>query len=256
VPVAALLLGVVIGAAAIAVAGAVIGGPLALAHRTNLPLEKAYGNGAVGLVARVGAAGVPTPRPVGGRGRASGDVAFAGSCSVCHGANGNGRGIYGQATYPPATDLTVHDAVEKSDSELFWIIKNGLSFTGMPSFGAQYSDQDIWSLVAYVRTLQHPGQGSTATSGEGGAAPNPAGNAVQRGAAVFVAQGCAACHSVGGSGGMLPLRGGGGESSQAVRRGRPGMPAYTTAQLSDAELSDLNAYLNSAGGSGGGHGGD
>lgn len=255
-PAPTFLLGVVIGVAALVIGGAVIGGPLVLTHRANLPLETAYGNSMVGLAARLGARSVPTPGPQGqgGRAQSAGRVAFAGSCSLCHGANGDGRGIVGQATYPPATDLTTHDAKEKSDSQLFWIIKNGLSFTGMPAFGAQYSDQNIWSLVAYIRTLQNPGSASATVGGEGGASgPNPAGTAIQRGAAVFVAQGCAACHSVG-SGGLLPLRGGG-EASQAIRGGRPGMPSYTTAQLSAAELTDLDAYLSSTGVGGGGRGG-
>jgi mono/diheme cytochrome c family protein len=252
------LLGVLISVVVLVIGGAVIGGPLVLTHRANLPLELFYGNGAVGLTARLGARSVPTPAPQGRAGRAQidGSLAFSGSCSVCHGASGNGRGIMGQATYPPATDLTASDAKGKSDSELFWIIKNGLSFTGMPSFGAQYNDQAVWSIVAYIRTLQNPGQGSTVAGGGGGARPNPAGNAAERGAAVFVAQGCAACHSVGGTGGLSPLRGGGGESSQAVRQGVAGMPSYSAAQLSDAELADLNAYLTSASGGSGGGGGN
>ena len=78
-----------------------------------------------------------------------------GSCAECHGSTGDGKGVFGAATYPPATDLTSHDVVEKSDAELFWITKNGLNFTAMPGFGDQYSDQDIWNIVAYMRSLQN-----------------------------------------------------------------------------------------------------
>src|SRR6185437_5100066 len=87
---------------------------------------------------------------------------------------------------------------------------------------------------------------------EGAAQANPAGDAVQRGAAVYVAQGCQGCHGTpGGAAGELALRGGGQESAQAVRQGRRGMPAYGGAQLSDAELADLETYLTANGGSGG-----
>ena len=45
-------------------------------------------------------------------------------------------------------------AKARTPSELFWVIKNGVKFTGMPSFGlAGRSDQDIWSIVAFVRKL-------------------------------------------------------------------------------------------------------
>jgi mono/diheme cytochrome c family protein len=230
----------------------VIGAPLTIAHRNNLPLERWYGDASVGIAARFGASGVPATSSLVGDRRAvtAGMRAFTGSCAVCHNANGDGKGVFGPATYPPATDLTSHDAQEKTDAQLFWIIKNGLSFTGMPGFGAQYSDQDIWSLVAYIRSLT-PG-GATPVSlaipqptGDQLAMADPAGDAAHRGAAVYFAQGCASCHgAVGNAPGELGLRGQQArEAAEAVRRGRPGMPHYPEAQVSDKDLADLAAYM-------------
>lgn len=250
----AFLLGLAVGVIGLGVAGVVVGGPIILMHRNNLPLEQAYGDGAVGIAARLGAGNQQNPPAQSARAVGDRRIAFAGSCSVCHGANGTGTGLFGQATYPPATDLTSHDAKEKSDAELFWIIKHGLSFTGMPAFGQQYSDQAVWSLVSYLRTLQSnpaASQPDAAGGSEGEAQANPAGNAVQRGAAVYIAQGCQSCHGTpDAASGELALRGGGQESAQAVRRGRRGMPAYSSAQLSAAALADLEAYLTAVGGSG------
>ncbi len=251
----AFLFGLVLGVVGLGMAGLVIGGPIVLLRRNNLPLEKAYGDGAVGLAARLTASNQQNPLAQDARAVGTGRLAFGGSCSVCYGPNGNGSGVYGAATYPPATDLTSHDAKEKSDAELFWIIKHGLSFTGMPGFGQQYSDQDVWSLVSYLRTLQSapPSSQTVATGGnEGVSQANSAGNAGQRGAAVYVAQGCQSCHGTpGATSGELALRGGGQESAQAVRQGRRGMPAYGSAQLSAAQLADLEAYLTGNGGSAG-----
>jgi mono/diheme cytochrome c family protein len=117
----------------------------------------------------------------------------------------------------------------------------------MPSFENQYNDQAIWSLVAYLRALQ-------AGNGRAIAVPTPtgdqltmadiAGSSEQRGAAVYYAQGCQYCHgAVGNAPGDLALRGGGREGSEAVRRGRPGMPAYDSSLISDQDLADLTAYL-------------
>jgi hypothetical protein len=37
---------------------------------------------------------------------------------------------------------------------LFWVVKNGINMTGMPSFGAiDVPDQEIWSIVAFVKKL-------------------------------------------------------------------------------------------------------
>jgi mono/diheme cytochrome c family protein len=141
--------------------------------------------------------------------------------------------------------------VEKSDAELFWITRNGLSFTAMPGFGDQYSDQDIWQIVAYIRSLQN-GQPAAVNVPSTTLAQletaDPAGAAAQRGAAVYFAQGCQSCHGpVGDAPGNLALRGGG--ESGAIRRGRPGMPAYGTDLISAAQLADLQAYMATFAGS-------
>jgi len=50
-----------------------------------------------------------------------------------------------------------------SDGELFWIIENGVRFTGMPAFssnqhngaGNHGNGQDSWKLVHFIRHLRH-----------------------------------------------------------------------------------------------------
>ncbi len=176
---------------------------------------------------------------------AAGREAYTGSCAECHGATGDGKGAFGQSTYPAATDLTSHDVVEKSDAELFWITKSGLSFTGMPGFADAYTDQEIWSIVSYLRVLQggQPAAINVPTpSASQVAEADPRGAAAQRGAAIYFAQNCQACHGpTGNAPGNLALRGGG--ETGAIRRGRPGMPVYGTDRISDAQLADLEAYL-------------
>ena len=55
--------------------------------------------------------------------------------------------------YPRPADLTSKQVQSYSDQELFWIIQNGIRFTGMPAFGKAESPDGIWDLVNYVRTL-------------------------------------------------------------------------------------------------------
>lgn len=242
------LVGLVFGAAGLAALGIVVGGPLMLMHRNDLPMEKRYGSGAIGIAVRLGAGNAQNPLANSRRAIASGRIAFQGSCSSCHGATGDGLGMLGQATFPPATSLVIGDAKEKSDAQLFWIIKNGLSFTGMPAFGGQYNDQDIWSLVSYMRSLQQApvaatGTAARGTSGSAATAASP--SQIQLGHAVYIAQGCEGCHGTPGAAvGELTLRGGGRETVGAVRSGRPGMPAYRTSQLSDAEMAAMEAYMS------------
>jgi mono/diheme cytochrome c family protein len=55
--------------------------------------------------------------------------------------------------YPRASDLTSPEVQRYSDGELFWIVKNGIRLSGMPAFGRVESDEHIWNLVHYVRTM-------------------------------------------------------------------------------------------------------
>src|SRR5579864_6220441 len=255
-PLRPLIVAALAGGAVVAGIIAIVGAPLLLVHRQDLPLEQQYGHFMIGVAARVLAGNATNPVANNPRAIAPGRDAYTGSCAECHGSNGDGKGIFGASTYPPATDLTSHDVAEKSDAELFWITKNGLSFTAMPGFGDQYSDQDIWNIVAYMRAIQN---GQTAAVNVPAPtfaqlqAADPNGDAAARGAAVYFAQGCQSCHGpVGDAPANLALRGGG--ETGAIRRGRPGMPAYGTDRISDAQLADLQAYMRTFSGSGGGGG--
>jgi mono/diheme cytochrome c family protein len=130
--------------------------PLALTRSTPLPLEEFYGETAVGLA--VGRAAGSATNPVAGNAEAiaAGKTAYDRACAGCHAPNGSGRGGVGggEYFYPPATNLTAPGTQGKSDAELHWIVKHGLGFTGMPSYGARMDDGRIWNLVAYMRTLE------------------------------------------------------------------------------------------------------
>lgn len=76
---------------------------------------------------------------------------YADHCAVCHNNNGDGKTMINDGLYPPAPDLRDEDTQEMSDGEIFYIIKNGIRFTGMPGWGG--SDDDNWKLVGFIRHL-------------------------------------------------------------------------------------------------------
>jgi hypothetical protein len=42
----------------------------------------------------------------------------------------------------------------RTPAQLFWVVKNGINMTGMPSFKlAGASDDEIWSIVAFLKKL-------------------------------------------------------------------------------------------------------
>ena len=79
---------------------------------------------------------------------------FADHCAICHANDGGGDTPIGRNLYPKPPDLRQEDTQKLADGELFWIIENGVRFTGMPAFGgAPESDQDSWKLVRFIRHL-------------------------------------------------------------------------------------------------------
>jgi mono/diheme cytochrome c family protein len=80
---------------------------------------------------------------------------FADHCAVCHGNDGSGETAMGSGMYPKPPDLRAEHTQKLSDGELFWIIENGVRFTGMPAFGGgeHNNPEDSWKLVRFMRHL-------------------------------------------------------------------------------------------------------
>lgn len=224
---------------------AVVALPLALTHRSELPLERRVASMLVSVVVSLSAGDAQNPAAGDASALATGRAAYTGSCALCHGATGDGSGRFGRSTYPAAADLLGESARSKTDAQLFWITKNGLSFTGMPAFGDVFEDEELWAIVAYLRELQRgtgrpievppPTQAHLLVA-------DPHGDVVARGAATYFAQGCVLCHGPNADGPeSLALRGRAG--THVVREGQPGMPAYGPDRISDAQLKDLEAFL-------------
>jgi mono/diheme cytochrome c family protein len=75
-------------------------------------------------------------------------------CVNCHGGPPDANWAkWSEGLKPVPADLKVM-AKERTEPQLFWAIKNGIKFTGMPSFGlAGATDEQIWSIVAFIKKL-------------------------------------------------------------------------------------------------------
>lgn len=76
---------------------------------------------------------------------------FADHCATCHGNDGSGDSVIGRGLYPKPPDLRLPETQKLSDGELFWIIENGVRFTGMPAFSNAGMQNDSWKLVRFIR---------------------------------------------------------------------------------------------------------
>jgi mono/diheme cytochrome c family protein len=80
---------------------------------------------------------------------------FADHCAFCHGNDGSGNTPIGKGLYPKPPDMRQAGTQDLSDGELYYIIQNGVRFTGMPAFGESETanDPDSWKLVIFIRHL-------------------------------------------------------------------------------------------------------
>ena len=83
---------------------------------------------------------------------------FADHCALCHANDGSGNAVIGQGLYPKPPDLRLPETQNLTDGEIFWIIENGVRFTGMAAFSADGNhggELDSWKLVHFIRHLPH-----------------------------------------------------------------------------------------------------
>jgi cytochrome c oxidase cbb3-type subunit 3 len=104
-------------------------------------------------------------------------------CSPCHGIRGQGgRG-------PELTRAAF--SAGNQDADLFRVISDGVGGTEMPSFSASLGDENIWRLIAYIRSIARP---------EPPAAPGDR----AAGEKLFWGRGaCGQCHTVNAKGGRM-----------------------------------------------------
>ncbi len=116
--------------------------------------------GVIGAAALLAAAlgseeGVPerNPIPQTSDSVAAGMSLYATHCQLCHGEEGLGDGPASAGLNPPAANLLVHVPLHP-DRALFGFIHDGIEESAMPPLGETVTDEEIWHIVNYIRTLE------------------------------------------------------------------------------------------------------
>ena len=83
---------------------------------------------------------------------------FARYCALCHGNTGVAdKTPLGNGLFPKPPDLRNVLTQQLTDGEIFYIIENGVRFTGMPAFGTgvrtEAVERQTWQLVTFIRRL-------------------------------------------------------------------------------------------------------
>lgn len=89
---------------------------------------------------------------------AAGKEAFGHYCVACHGLDGQRTGVpFAENMSPQVPSLASPEVQAYTDGQLKWVIDNGLSPSGMPASKGTLSDDEIWSIVQFLRHLPPAG---------------------------------------------------------------------------------------------------
>ncbi len=86
----------------------------------------------------------------------SGKTLYDKNCAVCHGATGIGDGPASVGLTPKPANIAAFSKMPMaSDGYLNWTISEGGAplKSPMPAFKSQLSEQEIWQIISYLRTL-------------------------------------------------------------------------------------------------------
>lgn len=94
------------------------------------------------------------PLAVSSQAIADGKEAFSHYCVACHGMDGQNTGVpFADRMAPPVPSLASADVQNYTDGQLKWVIDYGIWPSGMPGSKGTLSDEEIWSIVVYLRHL-------------------------------------------------------------------------------------------------------
>ncbi|MBM3123494.1 MAG: cytochrome c [Chloroflexi bacterium] len=91
--------------------------------------------------------------PLGADASAAGASLFKTNCESCHGSQGHGDGPAGAALDPTPKNLADLQ-VAAGDDYLFWRIATGKEGTSMVAWRGVLTDEQIWQVVSFIRTLK------------------------------------------------------------------------------------------------------
>jgi len=94
--------------------------------------------------------------------RADGKEAYSHYCVACHGMDGQHTGVpFVEHISPPIPSLASHEVQGYTDGQLKWILDNGIKPSGMPGSQGILSDDELWSIVVFLRHLPPTGSQGT-----------------------------------------------------------------------------------------------
>ena len=75
------------------------------------------------------------------------------NCALCHGGLDRQPSVLGKSLYPPSPSLIL-DPLDDPEWHVFYAIRTGVRYTGMPSWEKVLSEPDMWKVTAFLTRVQ------------------------------------------------------------------------------------------------------
>jgi mono/diheme cytochrome c family protein len=75
------------------------------------------------------------------------------NCAGCHGGIDRKPVDLGKSLYPPAPNL-IQDPPDDPEWHIFYVIHNGVRYTGMPAWDKTLSEADMWKVTGFLTRME------------------------------------------------------------------------------------------------------
>jgi thiosulfate dehydrogenase len=75
------------------------------------------------------------------------------NCAGCHGGIDRKPVEFGRSFYPPAPNLILEPDTDP-EWHIFYIVKNGVRYTGMAAWDKTLSEPDMWKVTAFLSRIE------------------------------------------------------------------------------------------------------
>ena len=75
------------------------------------------------------------------------------NCALCHGGIDRQPSALEKSFYPPPPSLILHPP-DDPEWRVFYVIRTGVRYTGMPAWDKTLSEPDIWKLTAFLTRVE------------------------------------------------------------------------------------------------------
>ena len=75
------------------------------------------------------------------------------SCAGCHGGLDKKAAVFGSSFYPPAPQLVLHPP-DDPDWHNYYVIHNGIRYTGMAAWDKTLSEEDMWKVTIFLSHME------------------------------------------------------------------------------------------------------